>query len=245
MIEFAPFQKYVKGKQKPDTRQGTIDTSPEYKEFLDFLAQPPATEPVTTTDNEHTTTPLIEYLRAQKAAKAEKDRINREKLKASKVAATKAKANAQKVKGEKAVKAVNTGDVKVGGEQVREGKQGAIRGGRGVSKAVNRAAQRARTQQQGSPEKTEGSAASSTTSSSIAHSPVVDAISADVAAGSSAAAAASPNSATSVPQQGFRGRGRGGRARPHGVYRPGAGRGGRRGGIGAEAKPTTNSSDGG
>ena len=244
MIEFAPFQKYVKGKQKADTRQGTIDTSPEYKEFLDFLAQPPATEPVTTTDNEHTTTPLIEYLRAQKAAKAEKDRINREKLKASKVAATKAKANAQKVKTEKAVKAVNTGDVKAGGEQVREGKQVAVRGGRGGSKAVNRAAQRARTLQQGSHEKTEGAAASSTTSSSISHSPVVDATSADVAAGSSAAAA-SPNSAPSVPQQGFRGRGRGGRARPHGVYRPGAGRGGRRGGIGAETKPTTNSSDGG
>ena len=239
MIDFAPFQKYVKGKQKQDVRQGTIDASPEYKEFLDSLSQPPANEPVVATDKGHTTTPLIEYLRTQKAAKAEKERINREKLKAAKLAALQAKANAQseKLKAEKALKA--TGASK-STEPTREVKQTATRGGRG-GKGVNKGAQRARAHQQGIQEKTDGAAAASTTPLPAIQTQIANETSADAPTGSNAGLHAGNN----APQQGFRGRGRGGRARPHGVYRPGAGRGGRRGGIGNETKPSTNTAEAG
>ncbi len=238
MIEFAPFQKYVKGKQKQDARQGTIDSSQEYKEFLDFLAQPAPAETVAVADNEHTTTPLIEYLRTQKAAKAEKERLNREKLRAAKVAALQAKANAQseKMKAEKAQKA--TAGTSKSSEQTREGKQIATRGGRG-GKAVAKAAQRARAQQQGAPEKTDSTARTSI------HVPAVQAPETHVTSADASAGDTDPSTGNTASQQAFRGRGRGGRARPHGIYRPGAGRGGRRGGISNDSKPTANTAAGG
>lgn len=238
MIEFAPFQKYVKGKQKQDTRQGTIDSAPEYKEFLDSLAHPAPAETVVVADNEHTTTPLIEYLRTQKAAKAEKERLNREKLKAAKVAALQAKANAQseKLKSEKTQKVI-AGTSK-SSEQAREVKQIATRG-RGA-KAVAKAAQRARAQHQGVSDKTDSTATISTSVPAV-RAPEASATSIDVSAG----ADTGPSTVNTASQQAFRGRGRGGRARPRGIYRPGAGRGARRGGVGNETKPTANTAEGG
>lgn len=88
-VEFAPFQKIPKKTTKRDARQGTIDQDPEYIAFLEILKtgaplQAASTLPsinatvnpadgVVGTDkplDKPTSTPLIEFIRAQKAAGA-------------------------------------------------------------------------------------------------------------------------------------------------------------------------------
>ncbi|KAI7887371.1 hypothetical protein K492DRAFT_232843 [Lichtheimia hyalospora FSU 10163] len=97
VVEFAPFQKLPKEQKNPDSRQGTIDEDPDYLKFLDSLkaeqekkdepsdmgeggsqlerlenrlamvtAQTLAAEQA----NKPKTTPLLEHIRAQKAAQA-------------------------------------------------------------------------------------------------------------------------------------------------------------------------------
>jgi len=219
MVEFAPFQKYVKGKIKPDPRQGTIDNSPEYKEFLESLTQTTSSEPVAPAPEEGvTTTPLIEYLRTQKAARAAKEKANKEKMRVAKVEAAQAKANAQtaKLRAEKMQKAEST----KGGEQpVRDGKT-AGRGGRG-GRGVN----------PNSGNKSKGGQAPKEIQTAEGSSATVS--------NETPADSASPvtnDSAHPGSTQPVRGRGRG-RARPRGVYRPGAGRGGRGRGNSTDGRP--------
>ncbi|OQO09323.1 hypothetical protein B0A48_04721 [Cryoendolithus antarcticus] len=75
-LGFAPNQRVpLPGKQKPDTRQGTIDQDAEFIAFLEAETQPiakPAPVDVTTVEKEPKakSTPLIEALRERKAAKA-------------------------------------------------------------------------------------------------------------------------------------------------------------------------------
>jgi regulator of nonsense transcripts 3 len=265
VIEFAPFQKFVKGKTKTDARQGTIDTSPEYKEFLDSLAQPPPppssfSDPIEV-EEEHKTTPLIEYLRTQKTAKAEKDKINREKARVAKIAALQAKANAQTAK----LQAERTQKAAVANKSIESGKQGVADGGTppaggtgrgrgrggksggrgGKDGQRSKAQQREQQQQQQKSKSQEGPIVTS----------MDEALTNDIPVNSTSQQNTSPPLMTSPPTstantenegsssgQGFRGRGRG-RARPHGVFRPGAGRGGRRGG-GKEGKSSASAADG-
>lgn len=241
VIEFAPYQKVVKGKPKLDARQGTIESSPEYKEFLESLAQPaPSEQPVAPVQEEGVkTTPLIEYLRTQKSARAEKERINKEKMRLAKVAAVQAKANAQaeKLRAERlakatenlAAKAAETG-TKVAGRGGRGGRAGGK--GKDVARAKTQAPQHklaATTSNNGS--NIEASASPVSTQSV----PSVPPVGQPDEPGTS-------SSAGGAGGAGFRGgRGRG-RGRPQGVYRAG-GRGGRRGGAppvgGNESKPST------
>lgn len=240
VIEFAPYQKVVKGKTKLDARQGTIESSPEYKEFLESLTQPvPSEQPVAPVQEEEVkTTPLIEYLRTQKSARAEKERINKEKMRLAKVAAVQAKANAQaeKLRAEKlakatenlAAKAAETG--KVAGRGGRGGRPGGK--GKDVARAKTQAPQHklaATTSNNGSNIE---AAVSPVSTQSVPSVPLVGQPG-EPGTGSSAGGAGGA---------GFRGgRGRG-RGRPQGVYRAG-GRGGRRGGApsvgGNESKPST------
>ena len=264
VIEFAPFQKFVKGKAKTDARQGTIDASPEYKEFLDSLAQPPPplasfSEP-TEGEEEHKTTPLIEYLRTQKTAKAEREKVNREKARVAKIVALQAKANAQTAK----LQAEKMQKVTAGTKPIESGKQAAAdgapvpasgtgrgrgrggkSGGRGGKDGQRSKAQQREQQQQQKLKSQEGAIVT-----------LIDGASTnDIPVNSTSQQNTSPPSMTSPPTstlntenggsnggQGFRGRGRG-RARPHGVFRPGAGRGGRRGG-GKEGRSSVSAADG-
>ncbi|KAK4703195.1 regulator of nonsense transcripts 3, partial [Phenoliferia sp. Uapishka_3] len=71
VVEFAPYQKAATESQKKDSRQGTIDTDPD---FLAFQASLTAPDPVkvdeiTVPDPKAAkSTPLLDHLRAQKAA---------------------------------------------------------------------------------------------------------------------------------------------------------------------------------
>ncbi|KAI8097716.1 Smg-4/UPF3 family-domain-containing protein [Halteromyces radiatus] len=99
VVEFAPYQGIPKEHKAPDVRQGTIDEDPDYIKFLESLKadqtkETEGTEPVDgpaqierlenrlalvtaqalaqEQANKPKTTPLLEHLRAQKAAKAAK-----------------------------------------------------------------------------------------------------------------------------------------------------------------------------
>jgi hypothetical protein len=246
MIEFAPFQKYVKGKSKPDARQGTIDTSPEYKEFLDSLSQPVPSEPVVNTTEGPTTTPLIEFLRSQKTARAEKEKANREKLRLAKIAALQAKANAQteKLRAEKMQKGIAAANkIDVAGSSKQAG-GGSGRGGRG-GKAAPKLKDAQRSNRAQHPQNTDKNINSPVTVGSSSQAPVVETSASAIA--TEIPPNTAPIAATGSGAQGFRGgRGRGGRARPHGVYRPGAGRGARRGGGpgSSDTKPPSGAAEG-
>lgn len=74
-VEFSPFQRTPKKHRKPDSRQGTIDKDQDYLAFLESLKT--STEATTAESNlnsdkfeKPSSTPLIDYLRAQKAAPA-------------------------------------------------------------------------------------------------------------------------------------------------------------------------------
>ncbi|KAF8476939.1 Smg-4/UPF3 family-domain-containing protein, partial [Kalaharituber pfeilii] len=90
-VEFAPFQKVPKKNVKHDARQGTIDQDPEYIAFLELLKTGAPLQAASTHSSVNatangndvsvaggvqqaadkpTSTPLIEYIRAQKAAGA-------------------------------------------------------------------------------------------------------------------------------------------------------------------------------
>jgi len=235
-VEFAPYQKFVKSKIKPDPRQGTIDSSPEYKEFLDSLSQSTPSEPVVlTTEEEVTTTPLIEYLRSQKAAKAEKEKANREKMRLAKVAAAQAKANAQSAKM-KAEKMQKLEAAKTTEQAGKDGKEGAStvhsrgrRRGRGASKSGNTP--------KGGQQQADKSAAKPTEATNPAPPPPVTV---EIKSPVAKTAVSPPENTHPHP---IRGRGRG-RARPQGVYRPGAGRGGRGRGGSCESNPPAPIPDG-
>ena len=218
MIEFAPFQKYVKGKPKLDSRQGTVESSPEYKEFLDSLSQPTPSEPVSTTTEGHTTTPLIEFLRSQKTARAEKEKANKEKLRIAKIAAVQAKANAQteKLRSEKMAKGIAAANKPV--EIAGSSKQGVGggRGGRGGKTAgpklkdvqrSNRGQQSQNTDKSVNAPVITGSSTQPPTV--VMSSPIVVAVIPNIPSGTV------PATANGGSAQGFKGgRGRGGRARP-------------------------------
>ncbi|CAO3611712.1 unnamed protein product [Cunninghamella blakesleeana] len=97
VVEFSPYQSIPKVHKVPDARQGTIEEDPDYQRFLDSLKEEenkPINEPevvdgvsqierlenriamisaqtlATEQANKPKTTPLLDHLRAQKAAKA-------------------------------------------------------------------------------------------------------------------------------------------------------------------------------
>ncbi|KAK4223194.1 Smg-4/UPF3 family-domain-containing protein [Podospora fimiseda] len=80
VAEFAIYKKIPTGNKRVDNRQGTIDQDPEFMAFLESLANPDATKEGTDTAEQTaddiakaektTTTPLIEYLKEKRAAKA-------------------------------------------------------------------------------------------------------------------------------------------------------------------------------
>ncbi|KAK0748511.1 Smg-4/UPF3 family-domain-containing protein [Apiosordaria backusii] len=76
-VEFSIFKKIPSDKKRVDGRQGTIDQDPEFMAFLESLASPDGNKEGVTAEPEPeeepekaTTTPLIEYLKERKAAKA-------------------------------------------------------------------------------------------------------------------------------------------------------------------------------
>jgi regulator of nonsense transcripts 3 len=76
-VEFAIYKKIPSEKKRVDPRQGTIDQDPEFMAFLEALANPDASREAEADQGEEngkldktTTTPLVEYLREKKAAKA-------------------------------------------------------------------------------------------------------------------------------------------------------------------------------
>ena len=243
VIEFAPYQKMVKGKIRSDPRQGTIDTTPEYKEFLESLSQPvPSEQPIVPSPEEEVkTTPLIEYLRTQKLARAEKERINKEKMRQAKAAAVQAKANAQaeKLRAERLAKATE----KLAANAAETGKV-AGRGGRGGRGVGGKGKDGTRPKTQPSQPKAAISTSNDGSTVETISSPATV-----QAAPSTSPAVPSGESGigTSTDGAGFRGgRGRG-RGRPRGIYRPG-GRGGRRVGApsggGNEGKPSAHTAEG-
>ena len=263
VIEFAPFQKSVKGRIKPDARQGTIEASPEYKEFLDSPTEPTSSEPATlSVCEEPTTTPLIEYLRHQKAAKAEKERAQKEKVRLAKIAALQAKANEQsaKLRADKLAKVENIQSK--GGENLKEGKQAGAppsrggRGGRGGGRG--RDSQRAKPpphQQPTAGKKPQtpqnitnsGKEPAVSASTGIATSPSTQLTSPKPSAQPAPVAAdgnvveAGVGGGNIENQGGSRGGGRGRGRRPYGVYRRG---GGSRGGRGRGNSVGSNDSKG-
>ena len=269
MIEFAPFQKSVKGRIKPDARQGTIDTSPEYKEFLDSLAEPTSSEPVTlSVQEEPTTTPLIEYLRHQKAVKAEKERTNKEKARLAKIAALQAKANEQSAKLRADKLAKTEGSQTKGVDTVKEGKQVGVPpsrgGGRGGRGGGGRGRDAPRGKSQAQKPQSSGKNRQVQNNATIVNEPAAP-IAADTSNAGTVQNVKSPAQPPAIandspseggisggsvehPGRGGRGGGRGrGRSRPYGVYRPGGGRGGRRGGNsggGNDTKAPTTAGDG-
>ncbi|KAK4175880.1 putative regulator of nonsense transcripts [Triangularia setosa] len=76
-VEFSVYKKIPSDKKRVDGRQGTIDQDPEFMAFLESLASPDGNKEGVTAEPEPeeepektTTTPLIEYLKEKKAAKA-------------------------------------------------------------------------------------------------------------------------------------------------------------------------------
>jgi len=249
IIEFAPYQKSIKGKIKPDSKQGTIESSPEYKEFLESLAQPasaPVDLAIPMEEEPKTTTPLIEFLRNQKATKAEKERLAREKDKARKIAALQAKANAQsaKFRAEKLAKTAPAAALNEAARvtkpetpktaNARGGRTAAVAGGKGPGRLKEKPKLRPQAQpQRQQPPKHQEPNRTAEASKSCDMIPNPTAV---VSPAASISASEIPSNTGGQTHRGGRGRGR---ARPHGIYRPG-GRGGRRGGAsgpGNESRP--------
>ncbi|CAG8484534.1 3183_t:CDS:2 [Paraglomus occultum] len=86
VVEFAPYQKLPKERKKPDPRQGSIETDPDYLAFLELLKAEEIKEPsndsgftqleklesrlsniTTTAPEKPKSTPLLDYLRLQKS----------------------------------------------------------------------------------------------------------------------------------------------------------------------------------
>lgn len=74
VVEFAPYRKTPK-QARTDPKQGTIEEDPEYQDFLVSLTQqtiePPALPSASISSEKLKITPLIEFLRAKKAAQVE------------------------------------------------------------------------------------------------------------------------------------------------------------------------------
>ncbi|BGO97548.1 hypothetical protein RTG_01519 [Rhodotorula toruloides ATCC 204091] len=69
VVEFAPYQRIPTAPAKADPRQGTIDDDPDFLAFQEALTAAPATpQPAETPAVNPKSTPLLEYLRQQKAA---------------------------------------------------------------------------------------------------------------------------------------------------------------------------------
>ena len=202
------------------------------------MSQPvPSDEQPVLTDEEPKTTPLIEYLRTQKAARAEKEKINREKMRLAKIAVVQAKANAQsaKLRAEKMQKAEDAGD-----KPVEPAKQivprGGTRGGKSAGKGKD-ASQRVKVQQQQQQQQQqqrqkakEGPSTTSVGEISTSDPTVNPVPPQETQPASTPMTSGTANSGGGIGGRVFRGgRGRG-RGRTHGVYRQGGGRGGRRGG---------------
>jgi Smg-4/UPF3 family len=280
LIEYAPYQKYIKSKGQPDSKQDTIESSPEYKEFLESLNKP-ASDPSATTTEEQThptTTPLIEFLRQEKAGKAEREKVAREKERARKVATAQAKANAQAVKiradrlakvvaaskeaggAAKPSKAVHPlNDATTSAKPEDPPKSASSRGGRGGGGGGGGKGGRGKQKvnfpqaQAQQPPRTLLQRDQDPAKKKLGGALVVDAPKpSDTTTKPAAPGLPSPSTSTDQsakpggpPNRG--GRGRGGRGRPHGIYR-GGGRGGRgRGAASApnnEARPTATTGDG-
>ena len=260
IIEFAPYQKSVKGKIKPDSKQGTIESTPEYKEFLETLGQPaspPVDLAIPPEGEPKTTTPLIEFLRNQKATKAEKERLAREKDKARKIAALQAKANAQsaKFRAEKLAKATAAAALNEAARVTKPetSKTANARGGRGGAAAAGgKGPARFKEKPKASPPRQPQQPPRHQPPKHQETNPTPDAsksgdvIQKPTAVASPAASISASETPSNIGGQTHRGgRGRG-RARPHGIYRPG-GRGGRRGGasgLGSESRPGATTGEG-
>jgi len=217
IVEFAPYHRYVRGKPKQDPRQGTIESSLEYKEFLESLSQPTAEPTPLETVEEPTTTPLIEFIRARKVARQEKEKVRQDKVRVAKIAAVQAKADAQsaKIRSEKLLDKSDVGPAK---EEVASLGKSAARGGRGG----------------GSKTKERDKAQHARVVEKRVH--VED---------KSPAAIISPSTPATGAAEGvpFRGRGGRGRSRPQGVYRGRSGGRGRGGSV-SEGQPIPNTANG-
>ncbi|KAJ4306718.1 hypothetical protein N0V88_000083 [Collariella sp. IMI 366227] len=96
-VEFSIYKKIPSDKKRVDGRQGTIDQDPEFMAFLEALANPDAQKEAADeagdeTKEKTTTTPLVEYLKERKAAKAKE-------IAAAKIAKQHARQDSQVVKG--------------------------------------------------------------------------------------------------------------------------------------------------
>lgn len=109
-VEKCAFQRIPPPKDRVDSRQGTIDTDPDFMAFLEELANPqgpPSTGPEENGDATAApaVTPLIEYLKAKKAANKDKESAS------SKGARSKQDGKSGKSKGaEESKKAKEKGD---------------------------------------------------------------------------------------------------------------------------------------
>lgn len=153
-VVFAPLQKIPKKTAKHDARQGTIDQDPEYLSFLGILESGAPLQAASTLpsisasvnalgdaarpDEKPTSTPLIEYIRAQKAAgisanekAAKKDKDQRREKRAAdrkskatgKSAAEKEKEKEKSVRVEKVVKlAVRVANSEIAAAAIRKAK---------------------------------------------------------------------------------------------------------------------------
>lgn len=125
-VEYAPFQKIPKGKQKPDPTQNTIENDADYQQFLVKLNQPVTTLPSAEKQleerldklsgnaaNAPQTTPLLEFLK-QKAAnkKITRKQTKEKKLedKSKKTVARKEKEEKRKKKKEENLEIEKTGE---------------------------------------------------------------------------------------------------------------------------------------
>ncbi|GAA5954358.1 hypothetical protein JCM3765_004433 [Sporobolomyces pararoseus] len=120
VVEFAPYQKMPTAPSKPDPRQGTIDQDPDFLAFQTALTAPPdpnetPAEPVIEQDPR--STPLLEHLRAQKAAALAT-------RKAAAAANKKAKAALKEERKVKEGKVPRSKNGKRGGKDKKNGKEG-------------------------------------------------------------------------------------------------------------------------
>ncbi|GAA5983440.1 hypothetical protein JCM5350_007651 [Sporobolomyces pararoseus] len=120
VVEFAPYQRMPSAPSKPDPRQGTIDQDPDFLAFQTALTAPPdpndtPAEPVIEQDPR--STPLLEHLRAQKAAALAT-------RKAAAAANKKAKAALKEERKVKEGKVPRSKNGKRGGKDKKNGKEG-------------------------------------------------------------------------------------------------------------------------
>ncbi|KAJ3325801.1 hypothetical protein HDU76_013080 [Blyttiomyces sp. JEL0837] len=146
VVEFAPFQRIPKKKKKIDNRLNTLDADPDYMAFLESLKPDAEKKDKSTTPNienppvipeKPKSTPLLDDLRAKKAAKTEQSQKAKESRKAAAAAA--ASSSSSPSRGENAAGSGKAAGSPKGKEKDRDrgekkGKGGGSSGGDGDSK---------------------------------------------------------------------------------------------------------------